>query len=115
MHEVHLVRSIIETVEKEAVAKGAKRVKSLKIRFNALTSHSGDHVQFAFDLVKKDSPLVKDATLNLNEVAPTIRCLKCNHVFRGRNLPEMCPRCCSLEVQAVNSTDMVLEAFEIEA
>ncbi|MBC8094673.1 MAG: hydrogenase maturation nickel metallochaperone HypA [Akkermansiaceae bacterium] len=114
MHEVHLVRSIIETVEKQAAAKGAQRVTSLKIRFNALTSHSGDHVQFAFDLVKKDSPVLKDAILHLNELEPSLRCGQCNHVFRGRNLPEMCPRCCSLQVTAVHPTDMILEGFEVE-
>ncbi len=115
MHEVHLVRSIIETVEKQATAKGGKRVKSLKIRFNALTSHSGDHVQFAFDLVKKDSPLLQNATLLLNEVDSSLRCDQCGHVFHGHQLPEMCPRCCSLNVKALQPTDMILEGFEVEA
>ncbi len=112
MHEVHLVRAIIETVEKQAIAKGARHVKSVKIRFNALTSHSAEHVQFSFDLVKKDSPLLKDATLTLNEVEPTLRCAKCRHIFRGEHLPEVCPKCSSLDVKPVNSTDLVLESFE---
>ena len=74
MHEVHLVRAILETVEKQAAAQKAKRVKSVKIRFNPLTSHSGDHVQFSFDIVKKEIPLVQDATLELTEVEPTLVC-----------------------------------------
>jgi hydrogenase nickel insertion protein HypA len=114
MHEVHLVRAIIETVEKQAAARGACRVKSVKIRFNALTSHSAEHVQFSFDLVKKDSPVMKDAELTLNEVEPSLRCAKCGHVFHAHHLPEMCPKCRSLDVQPVNSTDMVLESFEAE-
>ena len=77
MHEVHLVRAIVETVEQQAAAQKAGRVKRVKIRFNALTSHSADHVQFSFDLVKKDSPLLKDATLELNEVNPDLRCVRC--------------------------------------
>ncbi len=114
MHEVHLVRAIIEKVENEAKAKNAKRVKLIKIRFNALTSHSADHVQFGFDLVKKDSPMIQDATLKLNEVEPLLRCAGCGHEFHGHHLPEMCPKCSSLDVKPVNSTDMVLEGFEIE-
>jgi hydrogenase nickel insertion protein HypA len=114
MHEVHLVRAIIEAVEKQAAANGARRVKSVKIRFNALTSHSAEHVQFSFDLVKKDSPVVQDAKLTLNEVEPSLRCAKCQHVFHAHHLPEMCPKCLSLDVQPVNSTDMVLESFEAE-
>ena len=114
MHEVHLVRAIVETVEKKAAAQGAKRVKSVRIRFNPLTSHSADHVQFSFDVVKAESPLVSGAELKLNEVEPLLRCDKCGHTFEGEHLPEVCPKCGSVEVKAVNSTDMVLEGFEVE-
>jgi hydrogenase nickel incorporation protein HypA/HybF len=114
MHEVHLVRAIVETVEKQAVAQGAKCVKRITIRFNPLTSHSGDHVRFSFDIVKKDSALLQGATLDLSEVEPLLHCARCGHEFHGHELPEVCPKCSSLEVQAVNSTDMVLEGFELE-
>lgn len=114
MHEVHLVRDLIKTVEKQAAAQGAKRVKLVKIRFNALNSHSADHVQFSFDVVKKESDLVKDATLALTEVRPLVRCVKCGHQFETHHLPDECPKCNSLELEAVNPTDMVLEGFEIE-
>jgi len=113
MHEVHLVRAILETVEKQAAAQKAKRVKLVHIRFNPLTSHSGDHVQFSFDIVKKEIPLVQDAKLELTEVEPTLVCNQCGHKFHG-HLPDVCPKCASVSVKAVNSTDMVLERFEIE-
>lgn len=114
MHEVHLVRAIIETVEQQAAARKATRVTSVKIRFNPLTSHSADHMQFSFDIVKKDRPLVKDARLELNEVEPLLHC-KCGNKFLGDHLPDVCPECGSVEVKAVNPTDMVLENFEIES
>jgi hydrogenase nickel incorporation protein HypA/HybF len=114
MHEVHIVRELIDVVEKQAAAQGARRVKLVKLRFNALTSHSGEHVQFAFDFVKKDHPLVQDAALKLNEVAPLVRCAKCGHEFETEHLPDVCPKCDSLDLKPVNSTDMVLEGFEIE-
>lgn len=114
MHEVHLVRAIVEKVEKQAASTGAKRVKRVQIRFNPLTSHSGDHVQFSFDIVKKESRLLKNAALELNEVEPLLRCHHCAHQFCGHHLPDICPKCGSVDVVAVNSTDMVLEDFEIE-
>lgn len=114
MHEVHLVRAIIEEVEKQAVAQQARCVKLVKIRFNALTSHSADHVQFSFDIVKKDRPLIQNAELKLNEVEPLLRCSQCGSEFHGHHLPDVCPQCGSVDVKAVNPTDMVLEGFEIE-
>ena len=114
MHEVHLVRAILEAVEKQAVAQKAKRVKFVHIRFNPLTSHSGDHVQFSFDIVKKEIPLVQDAVLKLTEVEPTLKCNQCGHTFHGHHLPDVCPKCAAVDVKALNPTDMVLERFEIE-
>jgi Zn finger protein HypA/HybF involved in hydrogenase expression len=113
MHEVALVSAIVDAVEKKAVAKKARRVNWIKIRFNALTSHSADHVRFSFDIVKKCRPLLETATLRLNEVEPLLLC-RCGHRFPGHHLPEVCPKCGSVDVKAVNSTDMVLESFEIE-
>ena len=114
MHEVHLVQAIAETVEKQAAAQGAKRVTLIKIRCNALTSHSGDHVKFSFDIVKKDRPLIQDAELQLNEVEPLLLCNKCGNKFPGHHLPDICPKCGALDVRAVNPTEMALEGFEIE-
>lgn len=114
MHEVHLVRAILDTVEKQAAAQKAKRVKLVKIRANALTSHSGDHVRFSFDIVKKENPLTKDAGLELTEVEPLVRCQKCGHEFETHHLPDECPKCQSLDLKAVNPTDMLLLGFEIE-
>lgn len=114
MHEVHLVRAMVDRLEQQAAAQGAKRVKRVNIRFNALTSHSADHVRFSFEIVKKDHPLVREAELELHEVEPLLSCNQCRHRFHGRQLPEVCPDCGSVDVQAVNATDLVLESFEIE-
>ncbi len=114
MHEVHLVRAIVDTVEQQAASQRARRVKSVKIQFNPLTSHSAEHVQFSFEVVKKDSRLLRDATLTLTQVAPLVRCTKCGHQFETDHLPDACPKCDSLDLKPVNPTDMVLEGFEIE-
>lgn len=113
MHEVALVSAIVDVVEKEAAAQKARRVKSIRIRFNPLTSHSADHVRFSFDIVKNDRPLIKDTRLQLNEVEPLLLCT-CGNRFCGHHLPDICPKCGSVDVKSVNSTDMVLESFEID-
>ena len=114
MHEVHLVRALIETVEEQAAAQGTKPVKQIKIRFNPLTSHSAEHVRFSFDLVKQESRLARNAELLLTEVPPLVLCLKCGHRFEAPELPATCPKCEALELQSVNPTEMILEGFELE-
>ena len=112
MHEVALVRAIIDTVEKKAKARKARVVKRVKIRFNSLTSHSADHVRFSFDIVKAERPMFEKTKLELNELEPLLRC-RCGHQFPGHHLPDVCPKCGSVEVEAVHPTDMVLEGFDI--
>jgi hydrogenase nickel incorporation protein HypA/HybF len=112
MHEVHLVKAILETVSGQADAKGMAEVKRLRIRCNPLTSHSADHVRFSFDIVKKEFPKLASAELELNEVAPTLRCENCGNEFEGHELREICPKCGSVAVRPVNDTDMILEQFE---
>ncbi|HEU6449464.1 MAG TPA: hydrogenase maturation nickel metallochaperone HypA [Verrucomicrobiae bacterium] len=113
MHEVALVRAIVETIEKQAAKKRARRVKWLKIRFNPLTSHSADHVRFSFDVIKTGRKMLENTELKLDEVEPLLLC-KCGNKFHGHHLPDVCPQCGSVEVSAVNSTDMVLEDFAVE-
>lgn len=113
MHEVALVRAMIEEVEQQAIARRARRVSWLKIRFNALTSHSADHVRFSFDISKQERPLLQNAELQLHELEPLLRC-RCGHEFTGHHLPDVCPRCGSLEVKAVHDTGLVLEGFGFE-
>ncbi len=113
MHEVALVRAIIEEIEKQAAAQKARSVGKVRIRFNSLTSHSADHVRFSFEITRKDSKLLKNAVLELNELPPLLRC-RCGNEFPGHHLPDVCPRCVSLEVTPVHDTGLVLESFEIE-
>jgi hydrogenase nickel incorporation protein HypA/HybF len=112
MHEVHLVQEIVDKVQQQARAEGAQRVKRVKIRFNRLTSHSGEHVRFVFDVAKKESTMIKDAALDLVEVAPIVRCRRCGFEYEGNQLPEVCPECFSMDVDPLNPTEMVLEGFE---
>ena len=114
MHESQLVREILGVVERQAAARGARRVRRVRIRFNPLTSHSGEHVRFSFDVEKREHAMTKDAALDLTEVTPLVRCTKCGHEFEGNQLPDICPECYCVEVEPVNPTDMVLEGIEVE-
>ena len=114
MHEVHLVRELVSKIEAEAAAKGAARVTKIAVQFNPLTSHDAEHVRFSFDLVKKESPMVRDAELALTEVAPDVSCEKCGHQFAADSLPNVCPKCGGVSLKPLNPTDMILQSLEFE-
>jgi hydrogenase nickel insertion protein HypA len=115
MHEVHIVRELVATVEKQAAAQGAQRVTRLKLKYNPLVSHEADHVQFCFDVVKQESTLLKGAELQLTKVPGLVRCQGCRHEFETDELPNICPKCGAVDLAPVNATGLILESFEIEA
>jgi len=114
MHEVHIVRELVATVEREAAAQGAKRVTRLRLRFNPLVSHDAAHVQFCFDVVKRESPLLKEAELALTAVPPLARCQDCQHEFETDELPNICPKCGSVNLAPAHAPGLVLESFDLE-
>ena len=66
------------------------------------------------DIVHCEECGVELEVVKLNELEPLLLCNQCGNKFHGHHLPDICPKCASVNVKAVNSTDMVLEGFEIE-
>lgn len=114
MHDTHLIQELIATVEKEAAARGAKRVTLVKLKHNPLLSHGADQVRFCFEVVKKGRNLVKNAALAISSAPSLARCQICQHEFEVDELPNVCPRCGSLQLQPVDPTGVRLEGYEIE-
>ncbi len=114
MHEIHLVRDLIAVVEKQAAAQGARRVTQVKLKFNPLVSFDADHVQFSFDLARKESPLVANAKLVLEVAEGIVRCKHCGHEFTVDQLPNVCPKCDSVQLVPVGGAGVVLESYEME-
>ena len=114
MHEVHLVREIIDAVVWQATSRGARRVKLVKVLFNRLARHSVGHVRMSFDIAKNERPITREALLVLDEVLPFVRCAECGHIFEANRLPDICPECYAVGAELVSPTNIILESFEIE-
>jgi hydrogenase nickel incorporation protein HypA/HybF len=114
VHELHAVRDLVDRVEREAQARGARRVTSVRLRYNPLTSLDDDHVQFSFDIAKQEASLLREAALVLTAVPGRVRCGDCRRESETRALPDLCPHCGSVQLQPVEATALVLESFEIE-
>lgn len=114
VHEFSIVQELIETVEKQAKGAGADRVTQVKLRFNPLTGYVADHIRFSFDMAKKPSPLLADAVLVLEEIPGRVRCADCGQECAVEELPNLCPHCGSLQLQPLESRQLVLESYEIE-
>jgi hydrogenase nickel insertion protein HypA len=114
VHELHAVRELVDRVEREAHARGARRVTRVQLRYNPLASLDDAHVQFSFDIAKQEAPLVREAALALTVVPGRVRCEDCRGESETDALPNVCPHCSSVQLRPMEATALVLESFEIE-
>lgn len=113
MHEAHLIKEIVTAAEAEATAQGAAKIAAIKLRFNPLVSLDADHVRFCFEVVKRESTLAREATLDLESLPRTVRCNTCSHQFDAEELPGICPRCGGIDLHPLHPARLSLAGFTV--
>jgi hydrogenase nickel incorporation protein HypA/HybF len=78
VHEFAMTTQIVESVLKEAEKHKAKKVKDVHLIIGALTFLRIEQVQFAFDVLKKDT-LLDGAKLHIEEKPGYVKCSKCGY------------------------------------
>ncbi len=114
MHELAIVRNLVEVLEKEAIVRQAKRITAIRLKFSPFSGFDADDVQFSFDIVKKEKPIMSDAILTVIIEKGIVTCNKCSNKFEVEELPNICPNCDSIDLTPLVSTDLVLESYDIE-
>lgn len=95
MHEMALVRNIVEIVKDEADAAGAKEVTSVHIVLGEGRDIVVDLFEGLFQFLARDS-VAENATIELEHVPYEAQCNQCGEVFHvafnERDAP-VCPKC----------------------
>ncbi len=114
MHELSIVREMMETLVQSALSEKASRISKVKLKMNPLSGFDADDVEFSFELVKKENPLTRDAVLNLEVLRGLVRCKNCGEEFEVEELPNICSKCESLELVPLEPMGLFLITYELE-
>ena len=79
MHEAGIIRLVIDTIEAEALARGAARVTRIQIRIGEIAGVSRWALEFAFDVIKRDS-LAREVIREVASVRLRARCDRCGNI-----------------------------------
>lgn len=109
MHEYSIVQSLIERVEREAAARGAKRVVRLHVQLGELSGVEPDLLATAYETFR-DRTICAGAPMVLDRVAATWECRKCGLAVHGRLRCEACHGPATL----VRGDEIVLQRIEME-
>ncbi|MDC0603266.1 hydrogenase maturation nickel metallochaperone HypA [Aliiglaciecola sp.] len=110
MHELSVVRSLIESV-KEHTPDSSKRVlKGIVIEVGRLTCVDTERLMFCFTMVQEESGLA-DVQLRIEPVNATVKCSQCGDEHQISRLGEAC-RCGSYQHQVLTGNELNLIQIE---
>ncbi|MDQ6824796.1 MAG: hydrogenase maturation nickel metallochaperone HypA [Candidatus Eremiobacteraeota bacterium] len=93
MHEISIAVDLIESVSKQAEARGIDRVQAVRIRVGALTGVVKDSLLFAWDVATAGT-LVEGAALKIDDVPLVVYCPVCRTERILKGIPTFeCPEC----------------------
>jgi len=104
MHELSLVRSILEIVEAKAAEHGFHRVNALKFSLGHISCVEPKALEFAFAVQAKGT-LAEGATLEFERCPVVIYCFSCKRELTLKIFDSRCPKCLKEEVVLVGGTE----------
>ncbi|MHA2621451.1 MAG: hydrogenase maturation nickel metallochaperone HypA/HybF [bacterium JZ-2024 1] len=114
MHELSLVRAVLEMLANSASDQGIRRIVSVHLKVNPLVGFDPEDVTFSFDLAKKDFDVLQDAHLNLEVMKGEVICGACGNKFVVDELPGLCEHCGSLELTPVERAPLIVVCYECD-
>lgn len=109
MHEYSIVSALIERVEQEAVARGAKRVVRVYVRLGELAGVEADLLATAYDTFRERT-IREGAPMELDLVPAAWACRRCGCAVSGAL------RCakCDAPAALVAGDEILLSRIELE-
>lgn len=113
MHEVAIMTEAVRLAAESAQAAGAQRVTSLKLRIGTLSGVVAEALQFAWDVVRRDTMLA-EARLEIETVPAVCWCVTCAAEFDCKEFLSECPRCHDLSGDLRRGRELEIAAMELE-
>ncbi len=108
MHEVSVMRNLLDIVEKTADREGAEKINVIHMRIGEMAGINFDSLEFAFDILSKGTR-AEGGRLEYVRVDLLARCAGCSHEFGPEELVFRCPECGSGRVDIIAGREMEVD------
>lgn len=113
MHEVAIMTEAVRLAVESAQTAGASRVTGLKLRIGALSGVVPEALEFAWEVVRRDT-ILATARLEIESVGAVGWCATCRAEFACTHLISECPRCHDLSGDLRRGRELEIAAVELE-
>jgi hydrogenase nickel incorporation protein HypA/HybF len=108
------MQGIFDSVIPVARQNGAVKITGIKLRVGDMTMVVPDAMNFAFEALSEDDPLLAGAKLTIDFVTPRSRCLDCGTEFDHDRFHNHCPQCDSPATLLIAGRELEVASMEIE-
>lgn len=116
MHELSVIRSILDIVVEHAQKHGAHKVRTIQVEVGMLSDLEEEWMQRYFDYLNKDT-IAQDAKLVIKWIPIVFKCQKCNKSFevnRTRLDDISCPSCGQYKLSLISGREYLIKNMEVE-
>jgi hydrogenase nickel incorporation protein HypA/HybF len=125
MHELSIAMGMVDELIRIAQDNNAKRVVTVRLRIGKMSGIVTDSLEFAFDVIKSEYPLLSDTRIVIQEVPLIYECRMCKNTFSPQDETNFtgasreirfpsCPRCESYNLDLISGEEMDIENVEVE-
>jgi hydrogenase nickel incorporation protein HypA/HybF len=111
MHELSLVKALVDLLEQQARENRWGRITRVTIKIGSMRQVIPDVMSFSFDIAARET-LMEGAELEIIELPVELSCRSCGNGWE--NAPFLCPNCGSSDVEIRQGMEMEIESVEVE-
>lgn len=113
MHELSLMKSVIDIVKESAAQNSIERVNKVKLVVGKFSMALPDSLHFAFDVITGVEPLLLNAVLEIEERDIICQCQQCQLTTQiDESYRFVCPGCGSTDVDIIQGRELYLDYYE---
>jgi len=113
MHEMGLVQNIFDIVLKTAEQNNISKVLRINIRAGQMRAIVPEQLQFCFEILSKESPIVEGAELVVETLPVEGKCKKCGHKFAVEEYRFVCPECANEDIEVLQGMELLVSNIEV--
>jgi hydrogenase nickel incorporation protein HypA/HybF len=116
MHEFHLMREVVRTVERQLQGAGATRLSAVRLKVNALShvlAHDHPVLHRAFALAARGTR-AEGARLEIIPVTGDAWCPRCNRGVKVEGPGDSCSCCGGMMVAAQDTPEVMVHELVVE-
>lgn len=113
MHEISIVKSIVDIVIESASEHKINKVSKIVLKIGELSGVNEDNIRFAFDAMKIDS-IMESAELEILKVEGKGFCNKCEKEFNIDHYNKVYPICSRYVDEIISGYELLIDSFNGE-